>query len=110
MDLSHLTLTEVSLLVSLMVAAVGALVGWMKGRQDGKRLAIDSLTAALDRANGEIDRLSMRMVVLEERSLDAAKLLRHLESVYSWIERGAKPPPPRRPDWLEPGEFSPLAE
>ena len=82
----------------------------MKGRQDGKRLAIDSLTAALDRANNEIDRLSARMVVLEERSLDSAKLLRHLESVYSWIERGAKPPPPRRPDWLEPGEFSPLAE
>ena len=110
MDLSHLTLTEASLLVSLVVAAVGALVGWMKGRQDGKRLAIDSLTAALDRANNEIDRLSARMVVLEERSLDSAKLLRHLESVYSWIERGAKPPPPRRPDWLEPGEFSPLTE
>ena len=30
-------------------------------------------------------------------------------SLHDWIDRGAKPPPPRRPAWLRPGPFSPLA-
>ena len=109
-DLNALTLTEVSILATIAVALMGAVAGWVKGKQDGRRLAIDSLTAALDRANSEIDRLLKRVDALEARSQEVPQILAHLESVHSWIERGQRPPSPKRPPWLPPGEFSPLTD
>ena len=109
-DLNALTLTEVSVLATIAVALMGAAAGWIKGKQDGRRLATDSLTAALDRANSEIDRLLKRVDALEQHSKEVPQILAHLESVHSWVELGMRPPPPKRPQWLPPGEFSPLAD
>lgn len=109
-NLNTLTLTEVSILATITVALMGAAAGWVKGKQDGRRLAIDSLTSALDRANHEIDRLLKRVDALEQHSQDLPRVLAHLESLHSWIERGSRPPSPKRPPWLPPGEFSPLAD
>lgn len=109
-DMSRLTLAEVSVLVTITVALMGAAAGWVKGKQDGRRLAIDSLTSALDRANTEIDRLLNRVDALEQRSQDMPQVLAHLESLHSWIERGQRSPSPKRPPWLPPGEFSPLVD
>lgn len=36
-----------------------------------------------------------------EMDIERRKLMQNLDEVYSWIEAGAKPPPPARPIWLK---------
>lgn len=94
----------------IITAITTALLGWAKGRQDGRKLAVDSLAMALDRANAEIDRMLTRIAILEQGQQDLPHILAHIESLHSWIERGQRPPAPLRPPWLPPGVFSPLAD
>ena len=97
--------------IGLIITAVAtAVLGWVKGKQDGRKLALDSLAMALDRANGEIDRMLTRIASLEQGQQDLPRILAHIESLHSWIERGQRPPAPLRPPWLPPGAFSPLAD
>ena len=37
----------------------------------------------------------------ERKGREKRRLVRNLNEVYIWIEEGANPPPPHRPDWLE---------
>ena len=95
--------------IGIVITAVAtAVLGWVKGKQDGRKLAVDSLAMALDRANSEIDRMLARITILEQGQQDLPRILAHIESMHSWIERGQRPPAPLRPPWLPPGVFSPL--
>lgn len=102
------TLIEWGGIGTLIAAIATLLIGWVKGKQDGRRLAQEMLVAALDRANADIDRLVARVQMLEVTQRDTALMMAHMESLYSWIERGMRPPAPARPGWLQPGAFSPL--
>lgn len=97
--------------IGIIITAIAtAVLGWVKGKQDGRKLAVDSLAMALDRANSEIDRMLARIAILEAGQQDLPRILAHIESLHSWIERGQRPPAPLRPPWLPPGVFSPLIQ
>ena len=101
---------------ALVTAVVGALIGLMKGKQDGASITRQAVESAqsfwaetLAAQREEVDRLRARVEYLEETKRETDRLLDHVESLHSWIERGKRPPDPVRPSWLPPGVFSPHA-
>lgn len=109
---------------------VTGVVSLVKSRQEGERLEADLRDRMLERASSMLQAESLRvdqaMARLQEaenaagetkkelRKLEAAfdmyqktmeieqrRVLTNLDEVYGWIEDGATPPPPRRPDWLK---------
>ena len=106
----------ITAIAALVTAVGGAALGVLRGRHEGAEIAQKSVQAAqefwaatLERQNVEIDKLRDRVKELEQQDTNMDKLVALLESVFSWIERGARDPKPVRPDWLKPGAFSPLA-
>ena len=101
---------------ALVTAVVGALIGLMNGKQDGASITRQAVESAqsfwaetLAAQREEVDRLRARVEYLEETKRETDRLLDHVESLHSWIERGKRPPDPVRPSWLTPGVFSPLS-
>ena len=106
----------ITALAALVTAMVGALIGLLKGKQDGASITRQAVESAqsfwaetLAAQREEVDRLRARVEYLEETKRETDRLLDHVESLHSWIERGKRPPDPVRPSWLTPGVFSPHA-
>ena len=106
----------ITALAALVTAMVGALIGLLKGKQDGASITRQAVESAqsfwaetLAAQREEVDRLRARVEYLEETKRETDRLIDHVESLHSWIERGKRPPDPVRPSWLTPGVFSPHA-
>ena len=113
-------------LAALITALGGAIGGFLQGKHDGASISRQAVESAqtfwrvtLDEQNERLAEQGRRIAELEadkairdqeraEAARAADRLEMHLVSLHDWIDRGAKPPPPRRPAWLRPGPFSPL--